>query len=112
LRILRQPALALAPRTAEGGHPRIRALAERSKLVNRQIRDAQRRLDGLCTTLAGDDGENETEQRDVTILRSLPGVGRIVLATLLPTSQAHRLKAHESAEPLRPAEASKREPAG
>src|SRR5258707_1898997 len=33
----------------------------------------------------------DTEQRDVTILRSLPGVGRIVLATLLA----------EAAEPVR-----------
>jgi len=48
----------------------------------------------LCAQLAGD-GENSpgqaTEQRDATILRSLPGVGRIVLATLLA----------EAAEPLR-----------
>jgi transposase len=63
-------------------------------VVNRQIRDAHRQLDALCAKLAGPD-ESEPgqshEQRDVTILRSLPGVGRIVLATLLG----------EAAEPLR-----------
>jgi transposase len=95
LRILRQPALAVAPGTAEAATAHIRALAERLKLVNRQIREAHRRLDGLCAKLAGDDRENSpgqaTEQRDVTILRSLPGVGRIVLATLLA----------EAAEPVR-----------
>lgn len=95
LRLLRQPALAVAPGTAEAAAAHIRALAERLTLVNRQIREAHRRLDGLCAKLAGDDQENapgqQTEQRDVTILRSLPGVGRIVLATLLT----------EAAEPLR-----------
>ena len=55
-------------------------------MVNRQIKDAHRKLDALCAKLA-DAEEPEPgqspEQRDVTILRSLPGVGRIVLATLL-----------------------------
>ncbi len=94
LRTLRQPALVVAPGTAEAATAHIRAVAKRLKLVNRQIRDAHRRLDGLCAKLASD-GENlpgqAAEQRDVTILRSLPGVGRIVLATLLA----------EAAEPLR-----------
>jgi transposase len=95
LRILRQPALGVAPGTAEAASAHIRALAERLRLVNRQIREAHRRRDALCASLAGDDREQppgqEPEQRDVTILRSLPGVGRIVLATLLV----------EAAEPLR-----------
>jgi len=29
------------------------------------------------------------------IRRSMPGLGRIILAVLLPTGQAHGLKAHE-----------------
>jgi transposase len=95
LRTLRQPALAVAPGTAEAASAHIRTLAERLKLVSRQIRQAHRRLDGLCAKLAESDAENPPgqaiEQRDVTILRSLPGVGRIVLATLLA----------EAAEPLR-----------
>lgn len=95
VRILRQPPLAVAPGTAEAAAAHIRVLAERLKLINRQIREAHRRLDGLCARIAGDDEENapgqQTEQRDVTVLRSLPGVGRIVLATLLA----------EAAEPLR-----------
>src|SRR5215469_11590048 len=84
LRTLRQPALTVAAGAA-GAH--IRAVAERLKLVNRQIREAHRQLDSLCARLAEDNGDKspgqEPEQRDVTILRSLLGVGRIVLATLL-----------------------------
>ena len=95
LRILRQLALTVAPGTAEAAGAHIRSVAERLKLVNRQLREAHRRLDGLCAKLAEGDREKppgqEYEQRDVTILRSLPGVGRIVLATLLA----------EASEPLR-----------
>ena len=95
LRILRQPALHVAPGTAEAATAHIRAVAERLRLVNRQIREAHHRLDTLCAELAGDGGEpppgQQPEQRDAAILRSLPGVGRIVLATLLA----------EASEPLR-----------
>jgi transposase len=95
LRTLRQPALTVAAGTAEAAGAHIRTVAARLKLVNRQIREAHRQLDSLCARLAEDNGDKspgqEPEQRDVTILRSLPGVGRIVLATLLA----------EACEPLR-----------
>ena len=95
LQTLRQPALTVAPGTAEAASAHIRTVAPRLKLVNRQIREAHRQLDALCAKLAEGDGANapgqKPEQRDVTILRSLPGVGRIVLATLLA----------EAPEPLR-----------
>jgi len=61
-------------------------VAARLVLVNRQLDEAYRRLDRLTRKLA-EDGEigpgQQAEQRDVAILASLPGVGRIVLATLL-----------------------------
>lgn len=95
LQLLRQPALSVAPGTAAAASAHIRTVAERLELVNRQIREAHSHLDRLCARLADDDGEKlpgqRPEQRDVTILRSLPGVGRIVLATLLA----------EAPEPLR-----------
>jgi transposase len=95
LRILRQQPLTVAAGTTEAACAHIRAVAARLKLVNRQIKEAHRRLDTLCAQLAEAEGETppgqQPEQRDVTILRSLPGVGRVVLATLLA----------EAAEPLR-----------
>ncbi len=69
------------------------SLAERVRLVNRQIKDATRRLDALTAAIAGPEPDEDAasgrpvEQHDATILRSLPGVGRIVLATLL--AEAH-----------------------
>ncbi len=86
LRILRQTPLTVAPGTVEAAGAHIRALSERLGLVNRQIRQAHKRIDTLCGVIAdeGDDPSGQkTGQRDVEILRSLPGVGRTVLAALL-----------------------------
>jgi transposase len=92
LEVLRRPPLAVAPGTVAAATAHIEAVAARLRLVNRQLRDAHARLDALCRQLAAADPEpgQTSEQHDVTILRSLPGVGRIVLATLLA----------EAAEPL------------
>jgi transposase len=85
LRRLQQMPLAVAPGVTEATVAHIGAVAARLRLVNRQVKEANRRLDALTAKLA--EGETaagqEREQHDVTILRSLPGVGRIVLATLL-----------------------------
>ena len=95
LRILRQKPLVVASGTVEAATAHIIAVAARLKLVNQQIKQAHRRLDELSDKLAEgreeDASGQKSKQRDVTILRSLPGVGRIVLATLLG----------EAAEPLR-----------
>jgi hypothetical protein len=86
LRRLRHKPLAVARGTTEAATAHIRSLVPRLRLVNRQIAAAHRRLDELCARLA-DSQETapgqHAEQRDAAILRSLPGVGRIVLATLL-----------------------------
>jgi transposase len=86
-RVLRAPALRVAAGTTEAATAHIRALSERVKLVDRQLAQCERRLDMLCEQLTDvtedDPTGQEREQRDVEILRSLPGVGRIVLATLL-----------------------------
>jgi transposase len=86
LRVLRQPALTVAPGTAEAATAHIRTLAARARLINAQLKEAQRRLDELCEAIeaAADATPGQIcEQRDVMILRSLPGLGRITLATLL-----------------------------
>ena len=93
LQTLRKTPLFVAPGTTEAACAHIRSLAARLRLVNQQIKEAHRALDGLCAKLEAREspsGQN-CEQRDVTILRSWPGIGRIVLATLLT----------EATEPLR-----------
>lgn len=86
LETLRQKPLYVAPGTTEAATAHIASLAARLRLVNRQLRDAHQRLDSLTKALGSSneaDPGQANEQRDVDILRSLPGVGRIVLATLL-----------------------------
>jgi transposase len=86
LRRLRRPAIAVAAGTSQAASAHIKSLAARLALVNQQLGEAKRQLDRLTRSLAAsresEPGQN-TEQRDVTILASLPGIGRTVLATLL-----------------------------
>ena len=86
LQILRQKPLAVAPGATEAATAHIRTVAARIRLVNEQLKTAHRMLDELTARLepAAESAPGQTsEQRDVAILRSLPGVGRINLATLL-----------------------------
>ncbi len=82
---LRAPSLTVAPGTVKAATAHLEAVAERLRLVNHQITEADARPDRLTEALAeAADAPGQTgEQRDVTILRSLPGVGRVVLDTLL-----------------------------
>lgn len=98
---LRAPALTVAPGTESAAVDHLASVAKRLQLVNREIASADDRLDRLTARLAGEGagerageraGEGDVretgpgqipEQHDVTILRTLPGVGRIVIATLL-----------------------------
>jgi len=91
---LQKPPLSLAAGTVEAASAHIASLIPRIRLVNRQIRDAERRIDALIARLAlpeesgrsGEDGEagpGQAKQPDGAILASLPGVGRTVLAGLL-----------------------------
>ena len=93
--VLRQPPVSVADGTTAAAQGHVATLIARIRLLNGQIRDAGKTLDRLTAQLAAspDTGIEETsaeesgpgqgKQHDVTILASLPGVGRIVLATLL-----------------------------
>ena len=86
LRILRRAPLVVAPGTTEAATAHIRTIAARLRLINQQIKEAERRLDELCAAIeaAAESAPGQIcEQRDVAILRSCPGLGRINIATLL-----------------------------
>lgn len=93
LKTLREAPLFVAPGTTEAACAHIRSLAARLHLVNQQTKQTQQSLDRLCAKLEEEESSSgqSFEQCDVTILRSWPGIGRIVLATLLV----------EATEPLR-----------
>ena len=83
---LRRPPVCVATGTVEAASAHVKLLlVPRSRLLNRQIKDAHSRIDGLTARLmpaeAAEPGQKK--QHDAEILASLPGVGRTVLATLL-----------------------------
>jgi transposase len=85
LTVLRAPALRVAPGVIEAATEHIALLLPRLRLVHTQRQRCGARLDALLDELAaveGDEGQQH-EHRDVEILRSLPGVGRVVAATVL-----------------------------
>jgi transposase len=85
LRVLREPAIKVAAGVAEAASIHIRSLVARLRIVNNELREAERKLDELCTAISESEqtsGES-LQRRDVAILRSMPGIGRINLGTLL-----------------------------
>lgn len=82
LALLQAPSLPVAPGTVEAAREHITLLLPRLHLVQEQRGRCERRLDALLAAAAGPETEPR-EHRDVTILRSLPGVGRLVAATML-----------------------------
>jgi len=85
LGILREPAIKVGKGVAEAASVHLRSLFTRLRVVNRELRQAEAKLDALCAAIGKSDAESgEGRQRqDVMILRSMPGIGRINLATLL-----------------------------
>ena len=82
---LRQPAIKVADGVAEAAGIHIRSLVIRLHVVNRELQDAGRKLDELCAAIGETVAVTQggAEPRDVAILRSLPGIGRMNLAALL-----------------------------
>ena len=75
----------LAPGTVVAASAHVASIIPRLKLVNRQIREADRKIAALIDSLAAsqESEPGQEKQHDAAILASLPGVGRTVLATLL-----------------------------
>jgi transposase len=83
--VLRHPRLTVAPGVPDAVAIRIGALIPQLVVVHEQRTTAERQIDRLLEQLAGAataEGERR-EHRDVEFLRSLPGVGRMVTATML-----------------------------
>jgi transposase len=105
LAALRAPSLQVAPGTVEAAREHVALLLPRLTLVHDQRAHCERRLDALLGAVAGRD--DQEEHRDVTILRSLPGVGRLVAATMLAEASRplaardyQTLRAHAGVAPV------------
>jgi transposase len=110
LAALRAPALHVAPGVVEAATEHIALLLPRLRLVHTQRQRCGVRLDALLDKLAvveGNDDSQQREHRDVEILRSLPGVGRVVAATVLAEASGplaerdyQALRAHAGIAPV------------
>ena len=89
LKILRSREMDISEATVEGCVARIGSIVERLEILFRQIKETDRQMDSLISSLSRKSGEHtqreETEEKpsDIEILRSFPGVGRVVLSTLI-----------------------------
>ena len=84
----------MADGVSEAACIHMRSLVTRLHVVNHELREAEHKLNAVCTAI-GDceatSGES-LQRRDVAILKSMPGIGRINLATLLGLSAAAIIK--------------------
>ena len=106
--VLQAPALRVAPGTVEAAGEHVGLLLPRLALVHDQRTRCERRLDALLEAVArAEPAADHEEHRDVTILRSLPGVGRLVAATMLAEASRplaardyQTLRAHAGVAPV------------
>jgi transposase len=102
---LQTAALRVAPGTAEAASENIGWLLPRLELLARQRQDCARRVQQVLDELTT--SEPRSEPRDVLILRSVPGIGRVIAATLLGEAASevalrdyHALRTHGGLAPV------------
>lgn len=90
LKVVRAQPPQVAAGTVEAASAHVALLIPRLRLVNQQSKEAERKIGALIIGLTGEPTEPKQEDEparekhtDATILASLPGIGRTVLATLL-----------------------------
>jgi transposase len=94
---LQTPALHVVPGTVEAASAHIARLLPRLRLLQEQRTNVATRIEALLEELSTE--EVPGKHRDATIFRSLPGVGRVVAATVL--AEAARPLAERDYQTLR-----------
>ena len=99
------PALKLAPGAAEAASEHVLLILPMLRLLLRQRKDLERRIEAMLEQMSTEG--QFPEHRDVTILRSLPGVGRVISATMLAEASQplaerdyHALRSYGGAAPI------------
>lgn len=81
LTVLREPTMSLAPGAEEAARTHIGLLLPRIRVVHEQGKRCLKQLNALLDELTDD--HDDDGPSDIEIIRSLPGVGSIILGTLL-----------------------------
>jgi transposase len=109
LEILRQPGFQLVPGTGEAASEHALLLLPHLRLLHAQRLELGRKMDSVLQQMssAEDCEADQCQHRDVELILSLPGVGRVVAATMLAeASQAlgerdyHALRAYSGIAPV------------
>jgi transposase len=90
--VLKEPPLHVAPGAVEAATTHIKLLLPQLRLIYEQRQSCAERIEQLLDQLPVKQGPETgpaVVHRDVDILRSLPGVGRIVCSTLLAEGSQH-----------------------
>ena len=80
---LRRPPVPAMPGVVEAGSTHALMLVPRLHLLTQQLAPCQAQIQKMLDELGSEDPEQTSEHRDAPILRSLPGAGRYVVATML-----------------------------
>jgi transposase len=105
---LRSAPLPVAPGVVESASAHVALLLPRLRLVHAQQIECGHRLEKLLEQMAAEGAQGQKrEHRDVEILRSLPGIGRVVAATMLAEASQplaernyHALRSHAGIAPV------------
>ena len=80
---LREPALKVAAGVVEAASTHIAVLLPMLRLANEQRQRVERRIAGLLEQMTAPNKDDTGQHSDAAVLLSLPGVGRVVAATML-----------------------------
>jgi transposase len=81
---LRSTPVFSAPGTAPAAIAHLELLAERVRLINKQLKTCDAHIESILEQLASEPPTGQKdEQRDVAIIQTMPGVGLVVASTLL-----------------------------
>lgn len=83
LDILRQEGISIQQPIQKSRVTRIKTIVQRMKIIDSQIRQTESLVDETIDGLAERESAEDGGVGDIEILRSIPGVGRVVLSTLL-----------------------------
>jgi transposase len=102
---LKAPPLRLAPGAVEAASEHVLLLIPRLRMLHQQRKDIAGRIEGVLGELSAEDESGE--HRDVTLLLSLPGAGRVVAATMLAEASQprgdrdyHALRSYSGVAPI------------
>lgn len=99
--VLREPALTVAPGTAESAVAYLELLLPRLRMVSTQLTDVEASISSLLASIAKGELGPDGMHRDVAIMLSFPGLGTMTAATLLAeATQALRDRSYHTLRAL------------